>query len=314
MAENKIISIIIPVFNRESTLERLFASLRKITYRPLELILVDNDSKDNSLRLCQQFRAEQQTRGEITVTLAKEETPGACACRNTGIHLANGEFLYFFDSDDEISPSFFDEIAPFFDRYDMICAPTTMIFEDGKRKVRDCIPTAFPYDHIISASLSTQTMVIRKSLLLKVGKWDAELARWNDWELGARLLCAQPRLKWLADKPYHLIYQHAKSISGKPFAEDYENLLKSLKKVELNIKDSSLKEEIKIKSLNSLSSKALLLSASLYKDGNKHQAHEMSQYAATLSQTRTFKWLSPFIYCLSKYNARGMWRLYRKII
>ena len=314
MATNNLISIIIPVFNRENTLERLFASLRKITYRPLEFILVDNDSKDASLRLCQQFKAEQQNKGEIGVILAKEETPGACACRNTGIHLSNGEFLYFFDSDDEISPSFFDEIAPFFDKYDMICAPTTMIFEDGKKKVRDCIPTAFPYDHIISSSLSTQTMVIRKSLLLKVGEWDAELARWNDWELGARLLCAQPKLKWLAEKPYHLIYQHAKSISGKPLSEDYEHLVRSLKKVELNIKESSLKEKIKIKSLNSLSSKALLLSASLYKSGSKRQAKEISQYAADLSQTRTFRWLSPFIYYLSKHNARGMWRLYRKII
>ena len=314
MAQNKLISIIIPIYNREKTLQRLFASLRTITYRPLEIILVDNDSKDTSLRLCQQFRDRLNAQGDVHVILAKEETPGACACRNTGIHLSSGEFLYFFDSDDEISASFFEEIAPYFDHYDMICAPTTMIFEDGKRKTRDCIPTSFPYDHIISASLSTQTMVMRKSLLLQVGEWDSQLARWNDWELGARLLCAQPRLKWLTDKPYHLIYQHAKSISGKPLSEDYENLVRSLKKVELNIKTSSLKEEIKIKSLNSLSSKALLLSASLHQSGNKTKAQEIAKYANKLSQTRTFKLLSPLIYCFSKHNVPGMWRLYRRII
>ena len=314
MASNKLISIIIPVFNREETLERLFNSLRSITYQPLEIILVDNASKDSSLRLCQHFKTELQDKPGISVILAIEETPGACACRNTGIHLSTGEYLYFFDSDDEISPSFFDEIAPFLDKYDMICAPTTMIFEDGQKKVRDCIPTALPYDHIISASLSTQTMVIRKSLLLQVGEWDANLARWNDWELGARLLCAQPKVKWLTDKPYHLIYQHAKSISGKPLADDYEQLVKSLKKVELNIKSSSLKEEIKTRSLNSLSSKALLLSASLYKSGAKRKAHEMNKYASDLSQTRTFKWLSPLIYCFSKHRVPGMWRLYRRII
>ena len=314
MAANRLISVIIPIYNRAHTLERLFSSLRAITYRPIEIILVDNDSKDLSLKLCQQFRAEMLKKGEINVILAREETRGACACRNTGIHLSNGEFLYFFDSDDEISPVFFAEIAPYLGSYDMVCAPTTMVFEDGRKKIRNCIPTSYPYDHIISASLSTQTMVIRKQLLLEVGEWDANLARWNDWELGARLLCAQPKVKWLTEKPYHLIYQHAKSISGKPINEDYDNLVKSIRKVEQNIKDSSLKEEIKIKSLNSLSSKALLLSADLYKKGFSHKAKELNRYATELSKTRTFKWLSPLIYCYSKHNLRGAWRLYRKIM
>ena len=314
MDANKLISVIIPIYNREKTLGRLFSSLCSITYRPLEIILVDNDSKDSSLRLCQQFRAELPKEEHINIILAKEEVPGACACRNTGIHLSNGEFLYFFDSDDEISATFFEEIAPYLEKYDMICAPTTMIFENGQRKTRDCIPTSHPYDHIISSSLSTQTMVIRKRFLMEVGEWDVNLARWNDWELGARLLCAQPRLKWLTGKSYHLIYQHAKSITGKPINEDYENLIKSLKKVEKNITDSSLKEEVKIKSYNSLSSKALLLSAELHKLGFKEKAKELNRYAESLSKTRTFKILSPVIYYMSKNKMHGAWRLYRKIL
>lgn len=47
------VSVIIPVFNRQHTLERLFASLRKVTYRPVEFIFVDNGSSDASKMLCE---------------------------------------------------------------------------------------------------------------------------------------------------------------------------------------------------------------------------------------------------------------------
>ena len=54
---NTLVSIIIPVYNREKTLQRLFQSLVLQDYRPLEVILVDNASTDASLEICNEFKS-----------------------------------------------------------------------------------------------------------------------------------------------------------------------------------------------------------------------------------------------------------------
>lgn len=94
------VSVIIPVFNRQHTLERLFASLRKVTYRPVEFIFVDNGSSDASKMLCEKFCKESS---EIlspdeslhAVTLHCP-TLGACAARNAGLDYAHGTYCCFF--------------------------------------------------------------------------------------------------------------------------------------------------------------------------------------------------------------------------
>ena len=146
-------SIIIPVYNRAAFLPRLFASLTALTYRPLQIILVDDGSDDGS----------QWHRFGLGLDGGHK---GACAARNAGAHAAEGDYLYFFDSDDEMSPDFFRDVeqalvsAP---SADLVCARVRLYFPDGTTRVRDSLFSASPSHQIISAMLSTQSMVVRKS-------------------------------------------------------------------------------------------------------------------------------------------------------
>ena len=100
----KRVSIIIPYYNRERLLERTLRSVKRQTYRPVEIILVDNASTDHSAAVARRFKEEAED--GMTVHLLRENTPGAAAARNCGLRAAQGEYVYFFDSDDELSEDF----------------------------------------------------------------------------------------------------------------------------------------------------------------------------------------------------------------
>ncbi|MFZ1335359.1 MAG: glycosyltransferase family 2 protein [Saprospiraceae bacterium] len=94
------ISVIIPVFNNGSALQRAIDSCLNQIYQPSEIILVDNNSTDNSSEL---ISSNVNSHPELIKAL-KETQPGANAARNAGIKLARGTWIQFLDADDELEP------------------------------------------------------------------------------------------------------------------------------------------------------------------------------------------------------------------
>ena len=90
-----LISVIIPVYNVEKYLPRCLDSVVKQTYTNLEIILIDDGSTDNSLKLCQNY-AQKDKR----IRIFHQENQGVSAARNLGLDKATGEFITFIDSDD----------------------------------------------------------------------------------------------------------------------------------------------------------------------------------------------------------------------
>lgn len=90
------VSVIIPVYNVRLYLERCVQSVIRQTYKDLEIILVDDGSKDNSGELCDQLALSDQR-----IRVIHQENQGLSGARNTGIRLATGEYIIFLDSDDE---------------------------------------------------------------------------------------------------------------------------------------------------------------------------------------------------------------------
>lgn len=305
-----LITVIIPVLDRADTLPRLFRSLRTQTYRPLEIILVDNGSTDASLQLCRGFQAASGS-PDFRVRVEEEPRPGACRCRNRGLRLAKGEFAYFFDSDDEMSAGFLPACRPYLDR-DLVCAPTLMVFPDGHTKVRDFYPNGSPADQILTGMLSTQSFLVRTAFLRKVGSWNEELPRWNDWELGARLLLHRPETAWLP-QPFHRIHQHARSISGKSFTEDLPHLLRAIRTVEAGVRRLSPSPAARRKALAALGGKLLTLSAALHREGCPSQAAEVRSMAMPLFGGMWRRGLATCVWRLAIHGMRGAWRLYRLI-
>lgn len=95
MAAEQLISVIVPVYQAERFLDRCVTSLLKQTYEKIEILLIDDGSKDRSLEKC----LEWQSRDE-RVKVLHHENRGVGYTRNRGITQSKGEFFCFLDSDD----------------------------------------------------------------------------------------------------------------------------------------------------------------------------------------------------------------------
>lgn len=91
------ISVIVPVFNAEKTLERCVNSIINQTYSKFEIILVDDGSLDNSPQICDEY-AKKDSR----IKVIHQENGGVSKARNVGLSNATGEWILFVDSDDLI--------------------------------------------------------------------------------------------------------------------------------------------------------------------------------------------------------------------
>ncbi len=208
------VSIIIPVWNRAEYLPRLFRSLATVSYEELEVVLVDNGSTDGSLGLCRSFAES----APMVVTVLEEPRRGACYARNCGLSYCKTEWAYFFDSDDELSPSFLNEVMPGVADADLVVFPTNEQVGGKVRQRRYC-PSEKAAAQILSSTLNTQAMLFRTIFLREIGGWDESLGIWQDWELGIRALLHAPRVQWMGQKVYHRIYVHADSITGASMTE-----------------------------------------------------------------------------------------------
>lgn len=103
MANNELISIIIPVFKVEEYLEKCVDSIINQTYTNLEIILVDDGSPDNCGKICDEY-AKKDTR----VRVIHKENGGLSSARNAGLDVASGEYVSFVDSDDYIKENFIE--------------------------------------------------------------------------------------------------------------------------------------------------------------------------------------------------------------
>lgn len=91
-----LVSVIIPTLNRARTIERAINSALAQTWRPIEIIVVDSRSTDNTVELLAQYGDK--------VRLISQDRMGPGAARNAGIQAAQGEIISFLDSDDEWLP------------------------------------------------------------------------------------------------------------------------------------------------------------------------------------------------------------------
>lgn len=95
---NPLVSIIIPIFNREKLIIETLNSLIKQSYEKWECILVDDGSNDNTFEIITQFAIKNS---KIKIYKRPENLiKGACSCRNYGFKKATGKYINWFDSDD----------------------------------------------------------------------------------------------------------------------------------------------------------------------------------------------------------------------
>ena len=100
-----LISVIVPIYNAENCLERSIESLTNQTYGNIEIILVNDGSKDNSLKLCNEL-ANKDTR----INIIDKPNGGVSSARNYGLDNAKGKYTAFLDADDYACPTMIEHM------------------------------------------------------------------------------------------------------------------------------------------------------------------------------------------------------------
>lgn len=195
----ELVSTIIPTYNRAALLLRALDSVAAQGYRPIEVVIVDDGSTDNTVEVVanrRQFLAEKG----IDVIFHQQQNQRAPKARNVGMKLARGTLFAFLDSDDLWLPTFVETVVRLLDAHPncgMGFSGILGIDDDDKvfaerRMYLDPEPEEGvleePFDHIIRY-MPTQTsgVIVRKSVIDDVGDFDLGLPVVEDWDLWYRI-------------------------------------------------------------------------------------------------------------------------------
>lgn len=212
------ISVIVPIYNAEKTLRRCVDALLKQTYRNVEIILVDDGSKDHSLEICQQYAAQ-----DNRVKVLHKPNGGVSSARNAGLDIAAGEFIMFCDSDDWAEPEWCEELIS---HYEPDCLVICGNYVEGeqpyfpyevcsKREIERYPKTEFyklklrfftsPWNKIYEAR------VIRENEI----RFDVHISNGEDYLFNLQYLnCIQGEIVLLEGCVFHYVWPTNSSLSG----------------------------------------------------------------------------------------------------
>lgn len=135
---NPLVSIIVPVYNAQKGLSRCLESICSQTYQELEIIVLNDGSTDDSLAICEQFRAK-----DPRLVVVDKENEGVSRTRNAGLALAQGDYIQFADSDDVLDPDYTQNLvqAALEHSADLVIAPYWMVIPSNSSKTGHALET-----------------------------------------------------------------------------------------------------------------------------------------------------------------------------
>ncbi|MCM1377014.1 MAG: glycosyltransferase family 2 protein [Clostridium sp.] len=231
------ITIVIPVKNRSEIVGRTLKSISEQTFRPLSVVLVDNGSTDNTMKVLEDWG--KANRGEdFNIMIISEPKPGAAAARNAGLAKVETPWTMFFDSDDIMLPTHISRSEQLISSHadtDLIGWDVRIHKSDNTEEIGGFTEKNLAYNSLMHGCLSTQRYVAKTELFRKAGGWRDDIRYWDDIELGSRLMQLHPRvLKTDANSNYGetvRVYFTPVSISSTSYSVNYEKGIKALEAI-----------------------------------------------------------------------------------
>ena len=190
------ISVVIPLYNKEALVGRTLESVLAQSYRDFEVVVVDDGSRDGSTAVVESF-------DDPRIRLIRQENAGVSAARNRGIAEARGEFVALLDGDDIWKPDYLSTVAKLIERYPQCDVfATGYEFVDEFDRISPIIIRDLPfkgeygvldnYFHVASTShapLWTSIVTASKSAFETVGGFPVGVTSGEDLLTWARLAC-----------------------------------------------------------------------------------------------------------------------------
>lgn len=188
-----LVSIIIPTYNRAHFLRECVESVFNQTYRPIEIVIIDDGSNDKTIELLTELEAEASQLEDIKLIWKSVDNGGAPRARNLGFNISAGEYIVFLDSDDMLLPEKVATQAKQLEGglFDMVYARNQRLGLHGEM-IKKLSGRALTNDSRDLFEYSWQTMcaLYRRSYLEEVGPWNEKLVISQDWEYCIRcILC-----------------------------------------------------------------------------------------------------------------------------
>lgn len=212
--EPQLISVIMPTYNRAHLIGKAMDSVFAQTYRPIELIVVDDGSTDDTIQVIEGWRRDRVNDDEFNLRYFHQENRGPSASRNLGLIESKGEFIQFLDSDDLLHPEKLQAQTTIL-RNNLDCDfvwAATANFEE----IPDygAIPfTTVPCGHLLTSIVTilpwhTSSGIYRRKICLATGPWHESLRIFEDWEYCLRFASLSPAIQHIAGT-YSLVRNHS---------------------------------------------------------------------------------------------------------
>jgi glycosyltransferase involved in cell wall biosynthesis len=237
------VSIILPTYNRAYLIGRAIQSILNQTYQDFEIIIIDDGSKDDTEKIIRGFKEKDNRIKYISFDANK----GAAAARNAGIKMSKGEYITFQDSDDEwVIDKLEKQMKVIETSSENIVVYCGFWRIDGDEKIYIPDINILNREGNINKELlkgnfvGTPSILLPKKNLEKVGMFDENLSRLQDWDLAIRL-SKYYNFK-LIDEPLYISYVLSDSISA-----NYEALIIAMQIILAKYQDEIYKDHKIIK-------------------------------------------------------------------
>lgn len=227
------VSIVVPVYNVEDYLKRCVESIQKQTISEIEIILVDDGSKDQSGKMCDDLAKEDQR-----IVVIHKQNGGLTSAWKAGVKQASGKYVGFVDSDDWVDTDMFETLLNKAEETDADVTICGLVyeFEDGVTKTRtessklvgklyerkniqeEIFPTLLSDGRFFGRTIQPArvTKLYKKTILLDNMRYCSEsVSIGEDLQITFPVLCDANRVYMIENYfPYHY-WINAKSMTGK---------------------------------------------------------------------------------------------------
>lgn len=174
---NPLVSVIIPVYNHARALKKSLPSLLAQTYRPLEIIIVDDGSTDEAFDIPEKWRADP----DRVIKIIEQKHAGAPAARNRGFKESKGQLVIFWDADTIGRKDMLEKMFSALQKNPSVSyAYSRFCFGWKKMLSRDFAPEFLKKNNYIDT-----TSLIRRA---DFPGWDESLKRFQDWDMWLTML------------------------------------------------------------------------------------------------------------------------------